>query len=297
MGRTGTTILHDLLGQDPRNRIPRTWEVDRPCPPPETATFDTDPRIEESQAAIDMAHSVRPELRAMHPMGARLGQECIRFTGCSFASLIFGSQFRLPSYSRWVVDEADMTATYRWHREFLQLLQWRHPGRWVLKSGAHLWAVPALMEEYPDAVLVQTHRDPMRIVASLSSLFTSIRSMGSDQVTMADTAAEWADLIADALDRAVEVREDGTIPPDRVLDVSFADYLRDPVGVVRSIYDYLGRELTPDVETRIRAFLAENSREKYGLHRYSFEDTGLDPGELLERTLRYREYFGVEPED
>jgi len=297
MGRTGTTILHDLLGQDPHNRIPRTWEADQPCPPPETATYDDDPRISTVQEGIDMAHAVRPELRAMHPMGARLGQECIRFTGCEFASLIFGSQYRLPSYLHWVTDAADMGPTYRWHRSFLQLLQWRNPGRWMLKSGAHLWALPALMAEYPDAVLVQTHRDPIRIVASLSSLFASIRSTSSDEAALTDVAAEWAPPIADALERSVDARLDGTIPVGRVLDIPFARYMRDPVGVVRSIYDHVDRELRPEVEERIRVFLAENPRDKYGLHHYSFDETGLDRGELRDRTRRYREYFDVEQED
>jgi hypothetical protein len=296
MGRTGTTILHDLLGQDPENRIPRTWEVDHPCPPPETATYETDGRIAEAQAGIDMVHSFRPEVRGMHAMGSRLGQECIRYTGCEFASLIFGSQYRVPSYLRWVTDQADMIPTYRWHRAFLQLLQWRHPGRWVLKSGAHLWALPALMNEYPDAVLVQTHRDPTRIVASLSSLFASIRSISSDGTSMADTAAEWAPLIAEALDRSVDAREDDIISTDRVLDVPFAKFLRDPIAVVRSIYDHVGLELTATTEDRIRLFLADNQRDKYGLHHYSFADTGLDPGDLLDRTRRYREFFDVELE-
>ena len=137
MGRTGSTILHDQFGQDPANRVPRTWEVDHPCPPPEAATYETDPRIDESQAGIDLAYEVRPELRSMHPMGARLGQECIVITGGEFASAIFNSQFRLPSYLRWVTSEADMAPAYRWHRRFLQLLQSRNPGgRWVLKTGA-----------------------------------------------------------------------------------------------------------------------------------------------------------------
>jgi hypothetical protein len=296
MGRTGTTILHDLLGQDPDNRIPRTWEVDRPSPPPETSTYESDPRIEEVQAGIDLAHSVRPDLRAMHPMGARLGQECVRFTGYDFNSVIFGSQYRLPSYLRWVTTEADMAPTYRWHRQFLQLLQWRRPGRWMLKSGAHLWALPALINEYPDAVLVQTHRDPTRIVASLSSLFAYLRGIASDDASFADTAAEWAPAIVDALDRSVDARLDGTIPADRVLDVSFAEFMRDPLGAVQSIYNHVGRELRPDVAQRITAFLADNPRDKHGLHRYSFADTGLDAGELLEQTARYRDFFNVELE-
>jgi Sulfotransferase family len=297
MGRTGSTILHDLFGQDPANRVPRTWEVDHPSPPPETATYETDPRIEESQAGIDLAYEMRPELRSMHPMGARLGQECIVITGGEFASPIFNSQFRLPSYLRWVTSEADMAPAYRWHRRFLQLLQWRNPGgRWVLKTGAHLWALPELLGEYPDAFIVQTHRDPLRIVASLSSLFAVVQATASDGVTMGDVAAEWVDPVFDALDRSVTARENDTVPADRVVDVHYRAFMTDPFGTIRTIYDRLGAELTPDAEDRMRRFLAENRADKHGAHEYSFADTGLDAGRVRDRARRYVEYFDVESE-
>lgn len=297
MGRTGTTILHDLLGQDPANRVPLTWEVDRPCPPPETATYETDPRIAEVEATIEAANQAHPEFKAMHPSGARLAQECIRMTGGEFASLIFLSQFRLPSYQRWLTDEADLAPAYRWHRRFLQLLQWHHGGdRWVLKSGAHLWALPALVAEYPDARFIQTHRDPMRIIPSLSSLFATVRRTCSDEVSLAAVADEWAAPILDALDRSVDAREDGLIPPDRVIDVSYESFLADPIGTIRGIYDRWDVELTPAVEARMRAFLADNAQDKHGTHRYSFADTGLDAGTILEGSRRYREYFDVPTE-
>jgi len=297
MGRTGTTIVHDLLGQDPANRVPRTWEVDRPFPPPETATYDTDPRIAEVQALIDVGHAARPEIRAMHPTGARLAQECIRMTGCEFASLIFLSQFGLPSYMQWLTKEADLAPAYRLHRRFLQLLQWHHRGdRWVVKSGAHLWALPALLGEYPDAVFIQTHRDPLRVIASLSSLFAAVRSMFSDAVTVPDVAADWADSILDALDRSVAAREDGSIPADRVIDVQYEAFMADPFGTIGGIYEWLGVELTPEADRRMRAFLAGNARDRHGLHRYSFADTGLDAGALRERARRYVDYFDV-PEE
>jgi len=297
MGRTGSTILHDLFGQDPANRVPRTWEVDHPCPPPEAATYESDPRIVESQAGIDLAYDVRPELRSMHPMGARLGQECIVITGGEFASPIFNSQYSLPSYLRWVTNEADMAPAYHWHRRFLQLLQWRNPGgRWVLKTGAHLWALPALMAEYPEALVVQTHRDPLRIIASLSSLFAVVQATASDGVTMADVAAQWADPVLDALDRSVTAREDGTVPAERVVDVHYGSFMADPFQTIRSIYDTLGADLTPDAEARMRRFLAENRADKHGSHEYSFADTGLDPGSVRQRMRRYQEYFDVESE-
>lgn len=297
MGRTGSTILHDLFGQDPANRVPRTWEVDHPSPPPESATYETDPRIDESQAGIDLAYEMRPELRSMHPMGARLGQECIVITGGEFASAIFNSQFRLPSYLHWVTSEADMAPAYRWHRQFLQLLQWHNPGgRWVLKTGAHLWALPELLAEYPGALIVQTHRDPLRVIASLSSLFAVVQATASDGVSMADVAAEWGEPVLDALDRSVTARADGTIPADRVVDVHYGEFMADPFRTIRSIYNRLGAELTPDAEARMRRFLAENRADKHGAHEYSFADTGLDAGAVRDRARRYTEYFDVQSE-
>jgi Sulfotransferase family len=297
MGRTGTTILHDLLGQDPANRIPRTWEVDRPCPPPERAAADTDPRIAEVQAHIDALDQLHPEFKTMHPTGALLGQECICITGSEFASLIFLSQFSLPSYLRWLTREADLAPAYRWHRRFLQLLQWRDPAeRWVVKSGAHLWALPALVAEYPNATMIQTHRDPLRVIASISSLFATVRRTGSSDVTIAAVAHEWTDSILDALDRAVDARQDGTIPPDRVVDLDYVAFVADPLAAVRDLYDRWGVELTPATEGRMGAFLADHGQNQHGAHRYSWADTGLPVDEIRERARRYQEYFDVTPE-
>jgi Sulfotransferase family len=297
MGRTGTTILHDLLGQDPAHRIPLTWEVDQPAPPPEAATFETDPRIAEAQARIDVLNQMHPEFQAMHPTGAQLGQECIRYTGCEFASLIFLSQFRMPGYFDWLTHEADLAPTYRWHRRFLQLLQWHNlRERWVLKSGAHLWSLPALLAEYPDAWLIQTHRDPLRVIPSLSSLFATVRRTGSDDVSIEAVAAEWAPPILEALDRAVDAREDGTIRPEQVIDVQYAEFVADPIATIASLYDRWGVELTPEAEGRMRSFLAGHAQDRHGVHRYSLADTGLEEGELRERARRYTDYFDVAPE-
>jgi len=297
MGRTGTTILHDLLGQDPANRVPRTWEVDRPCPPPETATRDTDPRIAEVQAQVDALDRLHPEFQAMHPTGARLAQECIRITGSEFASLIFLSQFRLPTYLDWLTHDADLAPAYRWHRRFLQLLQWHDPAdRWVLKSGAHLWALPALVAEYPDAWFIQTHRDPLRVVASLSSLFATVRRTGSDEVTIAQVADDWTDPILDALDRAVTARTDGTVPADRVVDIQYATLVVDPLATIRELYARWDLELRPEVAGRMRAFLEEHGQHRHGVHRYAFGDTGQSAERIRDRSRRYREYFDV-PEE
>ncbi|MFN8626807.1 MAG: sulfotransferase [Candidatus Binatia bacterium] len=297
MGRTGTTILHDLLAQDPAHRAPLTWEVDQPCPPPETATYDTDPRIAEAQARIDRNVELVPALQTTHPLGALLAQECIRLMGADFRSIAFGTQYRIPSYCHWLLYQADMAPTYRWHRRFLQLLQWRHHAeRWVLKSPGHLWALPTLLAEYPNALLVQTHRDPLFIIASLGSLMGTLRGLTSDHASMREAATEFADYVVDGLNRAVAARQDGTVATSRVVDVQFRSFMADPFLTIRGIYERLEIELTPAAEQRMRRFLAEHARDKHGRHQYRFADTGLDAVALRERVRRYQEYFDVPSE-
>jgi soluble cytochrome b562 len=295
--RTGTTILFDLLAQDPAHRVPLTWEVDRPVPPPETATYDTDPRIADVQAQLDLVDLALPGFKAMHPMGARLGQECVRITGGAFRSMIFPTQYRVPSYARWLLTEADMAPAYRWHRRVLQVLQSRHrAARWVLKSPGHIWCLGALLAEYPDALLIQTHRDPLTVVASIASLLATLRRLASDDTSLPAAASDFADHLLDGFDRSVTARQDGTVAADRVVDVHFRTFVADPLPVLRAVYERFGFELPPAVEARMRAFLAANPQGKHGGHRYRFADTGLDTGALRERARRYQEYFDVPSE-
>jgi hypothetical protein len=296
-GRTGTTILYDLLAQDPVTRVPLSWEVDRPCPPPETATYDTDPRIDEVEAVQSGVELLIPGFRAMHPIGARLAQECVRMTAGDFRSLIFPTQYRVPSYARWVLDEADMAPAYRWHRHYLQHLQSRHPApRWLLKSPAHIWHLGELLAEYPGALLVQTHRDPLRIIASLASLLSTLRRLATDQPDLVDIAQEWADYVIDGLDRSVAARLDGTVPADRIVDVRFEEINRDPMGVVDRVYDRFGLELPGATADRMREFLDRAPHAGPGAHAYSFADTGLDERALRQRCQRYQEHFAVASE-
>ena len=112
--RTGTTILYDLLAQDPDLRAPLTWEVDEPCPVPQPETYHDDPRIAQVQASIEMSEQIIPGFLAFHPMGALVGQECVRITASEFTSMIFTVQYRLPSYYRWLLYDADHAGAYRY---------------------------------------------------------------------------------------------------------------------------------------------------------------------------------------
>jgi hypothetical protein len=296
--RTGTTILHDLLAQDPLLRAPLTWEVDLPVPAPQTATYETDPRIGQVQANLDMVDMVLPGFTDFHPMGAQLAQECVRITAGDFRSMIFPVQYRVPSYNRWLLDRADLASAYRWHRQFLQHLQSEHPaGQWLLKSPAHLWSLDALAAEYPDAIVVQTHRDPLKVVASVSALVTHLRGMASDDPSIEEVSAEYADDIFLGLDRGMDARDRNVLPPEQIVDVYFETFVADPLDMIGDLYDRLGRELTAETEARMRQFITDHPGDGGGGGtRYRWADTGLDADELRERSRPYQERFGVSSE-
>jgi hypothetical protein len=293
--RTGTTILYDLLAQDPGLRAPLTWEVDLPLPPPETATYDTDPRIDEVQATLEMADMLIPGFTSFHPMGARLGQECVRITAGDFRSMIFPTQYRLPTYNHWLLHEAALAPAYRWHRQYLQHLQSRHPAdQWLLKSPAHLWHLDALAGEYPDAVVVQTHRDPLVVIASVSALAAHLRRMASDETSIPEAARSYADDIFVGLDRGMDARDRGVFPAEQVVDVHFSEFVADPLATIRRLYGALGRPLTDETEGRMRRFLTEHPGDGGGGgHRYRFSDTGLDAATLRERAEAYQQRYDV----
>jgi len=222
----------------------------------------------------------------------------VRITASDFRSMIFPTQYHAPDYDRWLLYEADMAPGYRWHRMFLQHLQSEHPGdRWLLKSPAHLWNLGPLLAEYPDAVVVQTHRDPLKVVASVSALMAHLRQMTSDETSISEAAAEYADDNFEGLERSMQARSDGTLPAGQVADVQFTDFVADPLATIGALYDQLGMVLTADAEARMRAFLAANPGDGGGGgHRYTFADTGLDVDELRERSRAYQEHFGVPSE-
>ena len=178
--RSGTSILHELLAQDPASRAPLSWEARFPCPPPETATRETDPRIEQADRVFLFWNELVPAYRTMHEMGARIPCECIWLTAHSFRSEEFLGRQQLPSYGAWLA-AADLRPAYRYHRLMLQLLAARQPTeRWVLKAPSHMAALGTLLAEYPDARIVMTHRDPLKTMGSTASLLSALAWMRSD---------------------------------------------------------------------------------------------------------------------
>jgi hypothetical protein len=159
-----------------------------------------------------------------------------------------------------------------------------------------MWALDRLLETYPDACIVATHRDPVKVAASFSSLATLVRSMASDGVDAREVAADWTPRLAKVLHRAVDVRDSGRFAPERFYDMHFPDLLKDPMGVVERIYDHFDLPLRGEAADAMRAFIADNPQGKHGMHRYTPEEYGLDREREWERFGRYARRFGIEPE-
>ena len=291
--RTGTTILHELMAQDPASRVPMTWEVMHPWPPPERLTYETDPRIAEVERHFAGIDRVLPGFQGIHPMGACLPQECVALMAHDFATMIYHTTHNVPSYQAWL-EGADMRPVYASHKRQLQYLQWKCAGeRWVLKSPGHLWALDGLLAVYPDARIIQTHRDPLRVVASLTSLISILRSMATDRIDPHAIGVDWTQRLARGLEKTMRVRVEQPLPAERVFDLHYRDFIRDEIDMVRRIYAHFGLTLTDEAERRMRRYLAANRREKRGTHRYTLAQAGLDADTERRRYAAYVERFGV----
>jgi len=190
-----------------------------------------------------------------------------------------------------------MRPVYESHRRWLQMLQWKAPAeRWVLKSPAHLWALESLLAVYPDARIVQNHRDPLKVIASLVSLVCTLRSLAMDEVDPHEIGLDWTQRLAAGLDHAMRVRDEAKLPESQVLDIPFREFMTDEIAMVRKIYAHFGMEYTPEAEKRMRAFLAANAADKHGMHRYDLSFAGLDEAKERKRYAAYQQRFAIPSE-
>jgi hypothetical protein len=295
--RSGTSILHELLAQDPAHRVPLSWEVRYCCPPPDAASHQADPRIARAHRDLTLWHALVPAYKTMHEMGGRIPCECGDITMNTFLGDRFMALHQVPAYAAWASAQ-DMRPVYAFHRRMLQLLQWRLPReRWVLKAPAHMNWLPALLAVYPDACIVQTHRDPLQVMGSVASLLSAILWMRSDDVDPAIIAASFGgEAFAAQLEGVMRLRDSGAIDPGQFCDVVYADLISDPWGTIAGVYEHFGFELAPRARERMERYLAAKPKGKFGRHEYSFGELGLDLARERARFARYQERYGVKSE-
>ncbi|MGB1277385.1 MAG: cytochrome P450, partial [Nannocystaceae bacterium] len=189
--RTGTTLLHNLLAQDPDNRVPLLWELMWPSPPPDPGTRASDPRIKLVRKRLRVADIVAPQLRAIHSLDPTGPEECYHLFQLTFANPLFDAEAHVPAYMS-MLEKLDWRGPYRYHKKVLKLLQWKVKGaRWVLKAPSHLHTLDALLAVYPDARIIHTHRDPCAVAASFCSTYEATRSLYSNTLDLEQLGREW----------------------------------------------------------------------------------------------------------
>jgi len=287
--RTGTTALSQLVAADPQFRSLRLWESSSPCPPPESTTEHTDPRIAETEAGLAMMNEMFPLMQSMHHEEATTPTECQDLLGMSFRTVHFDGFGRVPSYLAWVTD-CDMRATYRYHRRVLRLLQWHCPPHlWHLKTPVHMFALDALLEAYPDAKFLWSHRDPAKVLGSVCSLIHYVRSWGSDRDDATELGAEQLDRWWQAVSRAMDFRD--RVGDDRFADLSFADLQVDPVGALGAAYARIGVEFSDASREALTSWAGNHEPGVHGRHTYDLADFGLEADQVRERFAPYLESY------
>jgi hypothetical protein len=288
--RSGTTILFNVLTQDLAHRSPRTWEVDYPAPAPRAEDYADNERIQRSQKVIDAFHRLAPSFNGIHPQGARLAEEDQRVLAMNFSGCGFQHFARAPEHQRWQF-EHDGTESFRWHKRYLQFLETnvRKP-RWLLKSPDDQLYLKAILDVYPDAMIIHTHRHPAEAIPSVGSLTYTVRRLFAKHCDPRDVGVDQMNFWGDILNRCVSDRDELGME-DHLVDVTFADLVKDPMKVVRRIYDRFSLQLEDNTVTRMQQFLEDNKRHTHGVHKYTLEQFGLNDALIEERFGDYIERF------
>ena len=292
-GRSGTSILHELLALDPANRTPLTWEL---LHPGEVLGPDAAAAREAGHDVHSFWADLRPEYATMHHNHGDEPNECIFATMLEFLSDQWSGSYEVPTYSAHLVG-ADQTEAYRYHRKVLQTLQRHRAGeRWVLKAPSHLSQLRTLFAVYPDARVVQIHRDPLKAVPSTISLMGTLRSMHGDRVDV-DSLVGWVSIgYAMMLDDTMDARSTGELPDEQFVDVRYADLMDRPAETLRALYLDLDATEPAGYADEVRRHLARRPKDVRGAHRYSLADTGLDHATERDRFRRYQERHDVPDE-
>ena len=292
--RSGTTALHFLLGQDPANQALEYWLAAAPRPRPPRATWESEPAFQTAVATIEWIYQTDPGLRAIHLLEADGPEECRHLLLQSFLDHTFDSNATIPSYTKYF-EAQDMRPAYERHRDILKLIGSPTPERrWVLKYPAHMRELDVLLAVYPDACIVQTHRDPVKVLPSICSLVTGWRSLYEGSADAKAIGAWQLEMYASMIEHAMEVRARAN--PAQFYDFSFRELIADPVGAIGRMYEHFGFAPSADGVARMRTWHAAHPQHKHGGHNYTLEQFGLSEEAIRERFARYTDRFAVERE-
>jgi hypothetical protein len=293
--RTGTTLLFNLLAQDPTCRPLMVWETMNPAPPPRPETYTTDPRIAVARSRMSRLNKTLPELANIHEFPQTGPEECLGLLMNTFVTPFFRG--RIPEYRDWLdeISDAEVDAAYGEYQSQLQLLQRHVKGsHWILKCPSHLYGLGSILRTFPDACVVQTHRDLAKSVPSLLSLSATVEQLCYNPVKKDIIGKTMLRAVGQLLERGLRGRDAADPDHRRVLDVNFQDTVGQPLETVERIYQHFGYPFTPEFRQRVERYLAENAKHRSGVqHSYTLEEYGLTADELKTRFQFYTDRFPI----
>jgi hypothetical protein len=293
--RTGTSLASYLLDQDRQRRSLLTWEAEDSVPPSTPETLRADPRCLKKKAELEiLAEGLKAaNIPMVHWDEADGPTECVFVQNQDFKSYLWEAFMPNSAYADWLL-ETDMTSAYAYERSVLQLLQSRAPGTWSLKMPSHAVHIEALLATFPDVRIVWAHRDPFKATASFLRLNYLSRAVLGCDVDTADVVSNVLRQLRAHITRPMNAR--ARIGDDRFFDLHYAALMRDPLGVMRSLYDWAGDELTVSTEQSMLDWLKRNPQDRFGVQPYSLDGTGVTRADLEPVFAGYLSAFDIELE-
>lgn len=279
--RTGTTFLHNLLALDPANRVPKTWELWFPTPELEDRERDIALRQQKTFKLLKLSRWLVPEQSTAHHIEVDGPEECLHFLENQFVSTTLMIAFCAHEYGHWLLEQ-DMSKTYEYLKLQYQILQWHTPGRrWIFKCPFHLLHLETLLDTFPNAELIFTHRDVLKAVPSACSMSTITTAKFIRNPDLHALGDFWVDMYRQGIDRAKDTRN--KLDPAHMLDIDMHELTSDPKKIVEKIYERFRIPFPAEMPGWIDGYLAANPRSKHGVHKYTLEEFGLDPDAVREQ--------------
>ena len=288
--RTGSTMTHRLLASDPNHTAMLWWEGRYPALLPGEKPGDIEARMELGKAEVDAVVAASPEALDIHPWDYKGADEEILLLEHNFLSTVPESFMALPSYSKWI-EEQDHTLAYEDLKKFIQYLQWQNPGRekkrWVLKSPHHLGFIDKMISVFPDAKIIQTHRDPVKTVPSFCSMCANLFEPLTTNFDKVFIGKHWSNKLTRALNHCMNISEKH---PDNFLDLEFLNMIKDPIDEMKKIYEFIGEPFGEKTEVAMEAWREENKHEM-GAHKYSLEEYDLTESQINDNFAKYQQKY------
>lgn len=260
MPRSGSTFLHELLGEDPATRAPRVWEVMFPLRTGLVTENERQRRIRKAEACLWWFRKLARQADAVYPMRACTPHECVAIHSYTFLSEEFVSTCRIPTYETFL-RSADRSDAYRWQKRFLQALQYGcEPKRWVMKSPDHAHSLEGLFSAFPDAMIIQTHRNPFEVLRSSTELTRVLQGLYAWAGDPYQLAAREARVLAEGTERFISFRDNHPELADRFIDLKYVELISDPLAAVAQIYQRLDVPLTDEAANRMRYLASQRTR-------------------------------------